>query len=183
MAVVNGNIGGYEIKSDLDTLARLPRQRAAYQKCFDFMTIVVGSKHAAKTHRAIPRWWGILESIRDGDSVVFREERAAQRNTSVSVARVVQLLWRQEAIEVAHWFNLNPPEAVTRAELWRLLVKSVPAADLIGMVRGRIKARGYWRAGGSPFRRGDSLQASAKSQHFQKNREWLLSLESVDLPC
>lgn len=40
VAVINGNIHGYEIKSDLDTLERLPRQMTYYNKLFQRMTIV-----------------------------------------------------------------------------------------------------------------------------------------------
>jgi len=38
IAVVNGVFHGYEIKSDLDTLYRLPRQAEAYSEVFDQMT-------------------------------------------------------------------------------------------------------------------------------------------------
>ena len=34
IAVINGSIHGYEIKSSMDTLKRLPRQMAAYDSCF-----------------------------------------------------------------------------------------------------------------------------------------------------
>jgi hypothetical protein len=55
--------GGYEIKSDRDTLARLPNQIAAYELCFDTMTMVVGKRHLAKCRATLPEWWGIWEAV------------------------------------------------------------------------------------------------------------------------
>jgi hypothetical protein len=63
VAVVNGSFSGYEIKSDRDTLARLPNQLAAYEQCFDTMTMVVGKKHVAKCRATLPEWWGIWEAV------------------------------------------------------------------------------------------------------------------------
>lgn len=45
MAVVNGSLNGYEIKSDMDTLQRLPIQKEYYSQVFDNMVIVIGEKH------------------------------------------------------------------------------------------------------------------------------------------
>src|SRR4051812_45593489 len=40
IAVINGFMHGYEIKSERDTLERLPRQREVYEQCFDAVTLV-----------------------------------------------------------------------------------------------------------------------------------------------
>ena len=42
IAVVNGIMHGYEIKSDKDTLQRLPRQISTFNPIFDQLTLVVG---------------------------------------------------------------------------------------------------------------------------------------------
>ena len=59
LAVVNGIIHGYEIKSDRDTLRRLPLQIDIYNAVLDRVTLVVGEKHLKKASNAIPEWWGI----------------------------------------------------------------------------------------------------------------------------
>ena len=43
IAVVNGNMLGYEIKSDRDTLNRLNSQIEQYNKVFDYLNIVTGN--------------------------------------------------------------------------------------------------------------------------------------------
>jgi hypothetical protein len=56
VAVVNGSIHGYEIKSERDTLARLPSQRAVYSRALDYVTVVVADSHLKSTrpHRKRP---------------------------------------------------------------------------------------------------------------------------------
>src|SRR6202035_2111641 len=59
IAVVNGSIHGYELKSDLDTLYRLPEQMRIYNSVLDQMTLVVGKNHLHEAINTIPEWWGI----------------------------------------------------------------------------------------------------------------------------
>jgi hypothetical protein len=42
IAVINGLMHGYEIKSDKDTLQRLPEQMNMYNSVFNKVTLVVG---------------------------------------------------------------------------------------------------------------------------------------------
>ena len=55
MAVVNGVLHGYEIKSDCDTLRRLPNQVVAYGKVLDRATLVVGVRQCGRqpTHHVL----------------------------------------------------------------------------------------------------------------------------------
>src|SRR3954453_16495336 len=59
IAVVNGFLHGYEIKSDADTLSRLPTQVDVYSKVLDRATLVVGERHVEKAKLCVPEWWGI----------------------------------------------------------------------------------------------------------------------------
>src|SRR3972149_9340893 len=45
IAVVNGIMHGYEIKSDQDTLQRLPEQMNIFNAVFNKVTLVVGKSH------------------------------------------------------------------------------------------------------------------------------------------
>src|ERR1700761_2097597 len=47
LAVVNGTVHGYEIKSERDTLARLKAQADIYSKALEFVTIVAAPSHIA----------------------------------------------------------------------------------------------------------------------------------------
>src|SRR4051794_19660728 len=89
LAVVNGSLHGYEIKSDFDTLQRLPTQCTVYGRTLDFITIVVSAKHAKAIRAFIPCWWGIWTVVRPtADGVEFRQVRAPRHNVGVSAAAV-----------------------------------------------------------------------------------------------
>lgn len=101
IAVVNGRLHGYEIKSDADTLLRLPNQALAYSAVFDRVTIVAGSKHADHLEAVVPAWWGIKIATKGPRGAVnFAERRAPRRNPSIAPLELAQLLWRDEALAI-----------------------------------------------------------------------------------
>jgi len=177
VAVVNGSFSGYEIKSDRDTLNRLPSQSAAYELCFDTMTIVVGERHLAKCKEAIPDWWGIWEATPTEQGIRFGCWREPTPNHRISAERVVQLLWKQELRKALAELGLSSPAKTSRRELGMLLIAA--AGDkLFGIVRSRIRARGDWRSAPTPFRCGGLSRSVATSPRCQRNRDWLLSVVS-----
>lgn len=175
LAVVNGSLSGYEIKSDRDTLLRLPKQRFIYGRCFDEMTIVVGTRHVSTATSLVPRWWGIWEAIASPGGVTFRIRRETGRQSRISPRRIVKLIWKNEALNALKKIGIMSRTKARRDELWKLLLENVSHDHLREIVRDALKARGDWRSGPTPFRRGDSLQSSSMSQRFQMNRDWLLS--------
>lgn len=54
VAVVNGALTGYELKSARDTLKRLPRQADYYSRVLDYAHIVVADTHAAHALQMAP---------------------------------------------------------------------------------------------------------------------------------
>lgn len=60
LAIINGVMHGYEIKSDRDTLSRLPEQMNKYNAVFDKITLVVGKRHLYNAINIVPDWWGIV---------------------------------------------------------------------------------------------------------------------------
>jgi len=101
IAVVNGILHGYEIKSDRDTLLRLPEQMAAYNSVFDYVTLVVGKQHLYDAINLVPDWWGItIAKIGANQSVIFNCIREAQENAGQSNLSLARLLWRDEALRI-----------------------------------------------------------------------------------
>jgi len=101
IAVINGILHGYEIKSDRDTLLRLPEQVNTYNSVFDKITLVVGKKHLYAAINIVPDWWGITIAKIDADSsVVFNCIRSAKDNTEQDSVSIARLLWRGEALEI-----------------------------------------------------------------------------------
>mgnify|MGYP001101506704 CR=1 FL=1 len=183
LAVVNGSIHGYEIKSDRDTLARLQRQCEIYARCFDAITLVVGAKHLAPASAMIPECWGLILARESDDGVTLETLRTSQRNRCVSPDVVVQLLWRDEAAGLLSSLGLAPtPRPRLRRELWRILAESVPPDELGRLVRRAIKARGDWRPAMRRARCSGSSPTVATAEHCQANLDWLLSVGSRSLP-
>src|SRR4051812_12498776 len=59
VAVVNGCLHGYEIKSDRDSLRRLRGQVAIYGRVLDRASLVVGTRHLDDAIVAVPEWWEV----------------------------------------------------------------------------------------------------------------------------
>jgi hypothetical protein len=101
VAVVNGILHGYEIKSDRDTLSRLPEQMDAYNTVFDQVTLIVGKQHIYEAINLVPDWWGILiAKIGPDSSVVFNRIREAKENIGQRNLSIARLLWRGEALQI-----------------------------------------------------------------------------------
>ncbi len=64
IAALNGVSHGYEIKSDRDTLIRLPQQVASYNDVFERATLVTSDRHLSSAKKIIPKWWGIVRVTR-----------------------------------------------------------------------------------------------------------------------
>lgn len=101
LAIVNGVMHGYEIKSDLDTLERLEEQVNEFNSVFDKLTLVVGKRYLYQAMHMIPDWWGImLAKIDDGGHVVFQTIREPESNKGQIRLSIARLLWREEAIQI-----------------------------------------------------------------------------------
>jgi len=101
LVVVNGVLHGYEIKSDLDTLKRLPEQMQEYNSVFDQITLVVGKSHLYDAINLVPDWWGITIAKTGMDnSIVFCCIREPQNNNHQESISIARLLWREEALRI-----------------------------------------------------------------------------------
>lgn len=92
LAVVNGELHGFELKSNKDTLARLPDQVESYGRVFDRVTLVVGERHLRCAVEAVPDWWGIRVARTESGKFRFSDLKHAMRNPSPDPASIVTLL-------------------------------------------------------------------------------------------
>ncbi|ODA07378.1 MULTISPECIES: sce7726 family protein [Paenibacillus] len=147
VAVVNGEMNGYEIKSESDTLSRLPSQSEYYNKVFDKVTILTASKFVEGILDIIPEWWGITQAEKEEDGMVhFFVLREAQKNLNIDALSLAQLLWRDEAISILKERGLQKGLlSKPRQVLWRALAENLPLQELQDEVRGKLKARSRWR--------------------------------------
>ncbi|WP_439406413.1 sce7726 family protein [Bradyrhizobium sp. DASA03076] len=146
IAVINGELSGYEIKSARDTLVRLPAQQALYSQVFDRVTLVVADHHSKKASVLIPEWWGVMiASMADDLSVCLQEDRPSYGNPAVDALQVARLLWRPEAVAILERHGLVKGFRSAAAEkLCRRLASELPIDLLRLEVRETLKARTNW---------------------------------------
>lgn len=160
VAVVNGSIHGYEIKSERDTLERLPGQRDVYNKALDRVTIVTSARHLRKIRRLIPRWWGIAIADASENGVRLRTVREPRDNPQPDMFAQVQLLWRDEALKELEERALSHGlRSKNRRTLWQKLAANVAPSDLGAVIRAKLKLR--TRAVAQQASRDDSYQPSS----------------------
>jgi hypothetical protein len=152
VAVMNGELAGYELKSERDTLRRLPQQVEVYSQVLDRATLVVADQHLEHGLESVPEWWGlIVASFEFGETHLVRL-RPPLLNVNVCPERLVQLLWRDETLEELESRGLaRGVRSASRRALAERLATTVPLEELRAMVRERLKRREAWRAESSPL--------------------------------
>lgn len=148
VAVINGRIQGYEIKSARDTLARLGGQAEIYNEVFDMMTIVAAEGHIAAVVARVPDWWGIkCATAGPRGGVRLHQLRFPKANPEPEPASVAALLWRPEALEILERRgHAKGIRGKGKAVLQGRLAERLALEDLRAEVRGALKARKNWRA-------------------------------------
>lgn len=150
VAVVNGILHGFEIKSDRDTLIRLPEQKEAYNSVFDQVTLVVGLTHFVEAFKMVPDWWGIETAhIGSDGSVLFNLIRNPKSNPIQHDVSIARLLRRSEALELLE--SVGRAEGVrskSRDAIYTRVVESVELETLKHHVRNVLQgSRQDWRFG------------------------------------
>ena len=149
IALVNGIIHGYELKSDKDNLRRLPHQMRIYNSVLDRITLVTTERHAEHATRLIPRWWGIKIAVKNSADVVeFSDLREASDNPSPDILAVSKLLWREEALTLLDEFGEADSFRYKRRALVYARLAEIADLDTVReRVRLQLKSRQTWRVG------------------------------------
>lgn len=147
IAVINGCIHGYEIKSGVDKLDRLYGQIELYKSCLEKLTVVCAGKHTAEIRSVIPEWCGLMiarKGRRGG--IDFMTLRKATKNPEVDKSKLAHLLWRPEVIELL--VRLNAPRALTRksrVEMYDVVAEAMSVTEITAYVRECLIKRQTWR--------------------------------------
>ena len=147
IAVINGHLVGYEIKSDQDSLTRLKQQVQAYNAIFNKSYIIVGDRYQKCVHKHIPNYWGIITSKAGNRSgIKFALIRKAKPNQSIDPIAVAKLLWKNEAVEILKYKKL-PSKLLhqSRSTLYKLLGDTYSVSKLQKIVISYLKKRTNWR--------------------------------------
>jgi len=147
VAVINGKLIGYEIKSQKDTLKRLESQILTYQKIFEKITLVTVEDHLEEAQTLIPETWGIIVAKRSRGKTKLKNLRSAARNNHIDRNSIIRLLWKEETIEVLNRYGITSGlSKLDRDSLWSKVLEVIPQSQLITEVSAAIIKRQYWRS-------------------------------------
>lgn len=144
IAVINGHLHGYEIKSASDTLARLPDQITSYTKIFDFISVVTEGKYYGAIDNIMPPYVGIYVCYSNNKERI-KEIRAPKLNPYRDGFHIAKLLWKPELIEVLKSNNIPFNSKDSSWNLCILLQKNLSVDEISKLVRHKLKAREDWR--------------------------------------
>jgi hypothetical protein len=147
VAVINGCVHGYEIKSASDTLERLPNQVALYAQCLEKLTIVCAPRHVAKVEALTPAWCGIVEASKGRRGAIsFSTVRRTGLNAGIDPVQLAHLLWRDETIDLLSRLGVPSKSMKTsRKELYGILAELMTISQITIAIREFMALRPKWR--------------------------------------
>lgn len=98
IVILNGTSTVYEIKSDIDSLDRLPGQLAAYQKIFDKVFVVSNEKNKEGIRKIVGPKIGIL--ILNPDLTISTEREARSNRATLNKAVMFDCLRKNEYLAI-----------------------------------------------------------------------------------
>ena len=148
LAVLNGRVHGYEIKSERDTLQRLHSQANVYSQALEFVTIVAAPDHLGKIEKIVPSWWGIWCADEERGEVRLSCIRTETRNPKLVSLALAQFLWRSEALQIlAEHGHARGLSSKSKHHLWFRLTTIFTTDDLCNLSRVCLKQRDEnWKA-------------------------------------
>ncbi|MBX9687547.1 MAG: sce7726 family protein [Candidatus Obscuribacterales bacterium] len=146
VSAINGQLHGYEIKSAVDNLERLPRQQKYYNQIFDRITIVADEKHVVKAMKIVPQWWGLITASSHAHGTVLEQIWPARQNYEIDASALVQLLWRDEALSILRVNGIGRGlSQKSRKYLWKVMLSCLDLPTIKSSVRNCLKYRMDWR--------------------------------------
>jgi hypothetical protein len=168
LAVIEKQLEGFEIKSDTDSLRRFERQRDVYSRVMTRASIVVTDKHLDEARSRLPQWWGILIALPNGRTVEIASVRKARRNPAVDPSALVQLLWRDEALQqLEQMGEARGLRSKPRKDLWARLSAELSLRQLQAVVCERIKKRAGWKSASTQTQCDDSCLLEPTFRDFR----------------
>jgi hypothetical protein len=137
VALINGRLAGYEIKSSVDTLTRLTDQEASFSAVFERMTLVVTERHSKRSLNVIPEWWGIMEA----GSGSLRVIRRGRSNPTLNLESVLYVLSKAELQKVQQGLGLTMKARSRKEKIVVEILTIRRRSKILELVRESLKRR------------------------------------------
>lgn len=147
IAVINGCIHGYEIKSAKDNLDRFATQIDTYRQTLQKLTLVAAPKHVAGIISHAPEWCGVIaaeQGPRGG--INFRVLRNAAANPEIDPVMMAHLLWRDEVVQLLGQVGYAAKDLRRpRKQLYEMLCEAMTLREITASIRAFMVRRQAWR--------------------------------------
>lgn len=152
VAVINGCVHGYEIKSAQDSLARLPDQIATYCETLERLTIVCAPKHVDGVVRLAPDWCGVTEAWQGSRGAIhFDTVRRSAKNPDLKPSMLAHLLWHAEAVSLLTRFDLPAKDLRRpRKQLYAMIAELMTPKEITASIKHFMGRRLAWRGQQAP---------------------------------
>lgn len=138
LALANGRLVGFEIKSGNDSLHRWPGQCEAYFRVFDEIWLCTHGRHLEKALPITPKEAGIIVVDDLGGMAIVREASAHKR---LNIYDLSGLLWLDELKKLCSQNNLGFKSRDTKTALREIVSQSLSIDVVRDYVLSRIKER------------------------------------------
>lgn len=138
LALANGRLVGFEIKSGADTLKRWPDQSQAYLRVFDEVWLCTHGKHLEKAMAITPKQAGVLLVDDYGALAIVRE---AKKSKDVDAYDLSGLLWKEELLDLCVLSQIETKSRDTKSVLRLKVSEKLDLDSIRSYVLGRLKVR------------------------------------------
>lgn len=146
VVLANGQLHGFEIKSDHDSLDRLPNQIEFYDRTFDKCTIIVGKKFLNVIQEQVPEHWGIDLAYKNRlGNVSIKRIRASKRNYKIEATNLLDLIWGSEIKSYLKENKIRGYSNKNKLGLKELTINYLPLKNIRDFTRETLKTRTGWR--------------------------------------
>jgi hypothetical protein len=147
VAVINGCIHGYEIKSAKDSLERLVPQLDIYSQALQKLTFVTAPRHVGKVLTTAPNWCGVIEAMQGPRGGIRLDViRRSGMNPDINPVMMAHLLWRTEVIDLLCRAGFAQKDLRRpRRQLYEMLCEALTVPELTRSIRTFMAQRQEWR--------------------------------------
>lgn len=138
VVLANGKLSAFEIKSDFDTLTRLPGQLESYRTFFERVVVVITPRFLEKVGKIVPDGVGIWVVDSDGAEGIREKRRARTFDLTPDAAITLMTV-----TDLRRLLSANGVQGATRASRRELeeLARKLTKKDLAVAARDSVKRR------------------------------------------
>lgn len=139
LALANGRLVGFEIKSEKDSLKRWEAQKVAYTNVFDEVWLCSHAKHLSKAIETTPDHIGVILVDNFHSLAVVR--KATSSHGMNNIYDLAGLLWREEINELAEMHSVKIKSRATKREARETLAAQLALEEVRNFVLCKLKLR------------------------------------------